>query len=79
MSLPDPDSREYRALVLSGRLAALQDVADQYGILTDRMSELDADQAVQAMIDGWRALSAFLTEAGAEVRDELTLLRSEKT
>ncbi len=73
--LPDPDSRAYRALVLSGRLDALNDLASLVSGLSDRLDA--ADDPAQVMIENWRDLFDWMEQAGDEVRGELAILRAE--
>lgn len=75
--LPHPDSRAYRALVLSGRLAALQDMLGVVDQLGNRLADADDDDTLPIMIANWRELMAWLEEAGAEVRTDLELLKQE--
>mgnify|MGYP006947040499 CR=1 FL=1 len=73
--LPDPDSRAYRALVLNGRLNALNDLAGLVSGLSDRLEE--ADDPTQVMVDNWRELFVWMEQAGDEARGELAMLRQE--
>lgn len=74
----DPDSREYRALVLSGRLSAFMEVGDQFAAMNDRLDAADENEEIPALIESWRSLSDFLVSTAAEIRTELELLKAEK-
>lgn len=76
--LPEPDSRAYRALVLKGRMAALNDVGDYIVELNTRLSEARDDDTADVMIDNWRSLLTWMEEAGREVKADIEILKSER-
>lgn len=74
----DPDSSEYRVLVLSGRMAALDEIAGEIARMADRLENAsENDDPYDLLMENWRELLDWLNDAVVEAMAESELLRSE--
>lgn len=76
--LPEPDSRAYRALVLKGRMDALNDLGNYIVTLNERLDAASDGETGGIMIENWRHLLVWMEEAGREVQGDLEILKSER-